>query len=100
VEYFWIDQDYRCMTAHYSSGSSFCKLRVSEKPSQQVAFCGGKHKSNGHNAIFCFNQGGDCFVQCFDNECTKQNDNYMGRRIFRLPTNVCEDVDHAFNELV
>jgi hypothetical protein len=99
VEYFWIDLNYRSITAHYKRQSPFYKLCVSEKPSSRVTSRNGKHHSDGHKSMFCFNQNGDCFVQCFDEECNRRQSHYLGRWICRLPTEVCENVHRAFKEL-
>jgi hypothetical protein len=97
VSYFWIDVKYRSITVHYKRGSQLYKMCVSDHESEAVKRRGGFHTSNGHQAMFCFNQGSVCFVRCFDEECRSKCKAFLGRVLFTVPTQDCQRAHRAFN---
>jgi hypothetical protein len=97
VSYFWINVKYRSITVHYKRNSHLYKMCVIEQVSDNVMARGGVHSSNGHHAMFCFNQGGACFVRCFDEECREKCTSFLGRELFTVAKQDCLHAHRVFN---
>jgi hypothetical protein len=100
VSYFWINVKYRSITVHYKRNSHLYKMCVLEQVSEAVKARGGFHRSNGHHAMFGFNQGAACFVRCFDEECRKSCASFLGRELFTVPMQDRVHAHAAFNMFI